>query len=208
MIQLPYHRVCSGVGTAFPHLFLVFALVTSLENLDYFKTWLRSHRCVTVLLLATRRFVMLVSSLRRSSVEILVGECSLYSNYLVQISFLFGMETPFPNLFIALHPCISHLYIRTGWTFVQLPTAKKGLQLSLYNHFTGCQKYHHWIFSEMCYVNMSNLQESFKNSNFCSIFRKLASCRSAMAHSSPGTPEQQQGRGTAEELTAMETCKK
>jgi len=31
-------------------------------------------------------------------VEILVGECSLYSNYLVQSSFLFGVRTAFPNL--------------------------------------------------------------------------------------------------------------
>jgi len=31
--------------------------------------------------------------------EILVGECSLYWNYLVQSSFLFGVGTPFPYLF-------------------------------------------------------------------------------------------------------------
>jgi len=39
--------------------------------------------------LATRRFGLQVNSLhsetKRSSVEILAGECSLYSNYLVQI---------------------------------------------------------------------------------------------------------------------------
>jgi len=35
----------------------------------------------------------------RSSVEILLGECSLYSNCLVQSSFLFGVETAFPHLF-------------------------------------------------------------------------------------------------------------
>jgi len=44
--------------------------------------------------LATRRFALLVkicSEKGRSSVEILVGERSLYSNYSVQSSFLFEM---------------------------------------------------------------------------------------------------------------------
>jgi len=49
---------------------------------------------------ATRRCALLVKSHEagRSSVEILVGECSLYSNYLVQPSFLFGVGTAFPFL--------------------------------------------------------------------------------------------------------------
>jgi len=50
-----------------------------------------------------RRFALLINSLhsetKRSSVEILVGECSLYSNYLVQL-FLFGVGTVFPQLFL------------------------------------------------------------------------------------------------------------
>ena len=33
------------------------------------------------------------------SMEILVGQCSFYSNYLVQSSFPFGVGTPFPHLF-------------------------------------------------------------------------------------------------------------
>jgi len=41
-------------------------------------------------------------------VGILVDECSLYSNYLVHTSFLFGMRTSFPHLFIALHTCLQH----------------------------------------------------------------------------------------------------
>jgi len=52
---------------------------------------------------------MLVKSLHetgRSSVDI-VGECTLYSNYLVHTSFLFGNAVSTP-LFIALHPCLQH----------------------------------------------------------------------------------------------------
>jgi len=43
-IQVTCNQGYSGVGTAFPHLF---ALVTSLEDLDYIKTWLRSRRCAS-----------------------------------------------------------------------------------------------------------------------------------------------------------------
>jgi len=38
--------------------------------------------------------------------EILVGECSLYWNYLVQFSFLFGVGTLFPRLFFRTTPLI------------------------------------------------------------------------------------------------------
>jgi len=41
--------------------------------------------------------------------EIFVGECSLYSNYLAQSSLLFGVEKAFPHLFSALHPCKKHI---------------------------------------------------------------------------------------------------
>jgi len=37
-------------------------------------------------------------------VEILEGECSLFSNYLVQSSFLFGVGTAFLHLFISTPP--------------------------------------------------------------------------------------------------------
>jgi len=39
-------------------------------------------------------------------VYIFVGECSLYSTYLVQSAFLVGVGTPFPYLFLALQPWI------------------------------------------------------------------------------------------------------
>jgi len=55
-------------------------------------------------MLATRRFALLDKSQQledseslqkgRSNVEIRVGECSLYSNYLVSSSFTFGVGTP------------------------------------------------------------------------------------------------------------------
>ena len=50
------------------------------------------------------------SQIRRSSVKFLVGEFSLYSNYLAQSSFLFGVGTAFPHLFF-LHytPACIHL---------------------------------------------------------------------------------------------------
>jgi len=61
--------------------------------------------------LVTRRFALLVKSVhsetRGSSVEILVGQCSLYSNYLVQFFFVWcgnGVRVP-TSLFLALHPC-------------------------------------------------------------------------------------------------------
>jgi len=39
-------------------------------------------------------------------VEILVGECSLYSNYLLQSSFLFDVGTPFPHLLFSTTPLV------------------------------------------------------------------------------------------------------
>ena len=42
----------------------------------------------------------------RSSAEILFGECSLYSNYLVQSSFLFVVGTAFPHIFFSTTPLI------------------------------------------------------------------------------------------------------
>ena len=68
-------------------------------------------------MLATRRFALLVKRLHsetgRSIVKALVGECSLISDHLVQ-SFLFGVRTPFPHLFSALHPCSPQWCRRRG----------------------------------------------------------------------------------------------
>jgi len=41
------------------------------------------------------------SETRRSSVKILLSECSLYANYLVQSSLLLGVWTAFPHLFFS-----------------------------------------------------------------------------------------------------------
>ena len=41
-----------------------------------------------------------------SSVEIIVGECSLYSNYFVQSSFSFRAGTPLPHLFFSTTPLV------------------------------------------------------------------------------------------------------
>jgi len=99
------------VGTAFPHLILAWERVPT----PFFTSNVTSrcgiqkitlkHGCDLTGGLATRRFALLVNSLRseikRSSVEILVGECLLYSNYLVQLflfhsAFLFGNGVPTP----------------------------------------------------------------------------------------------------------------
>jgi len=66
------------------------------------KTITLKHGCNFTDVLKTRRFALLDKSLHekgRSSVESLVRECSLYSNYLVQSSFLFSVGTAFPHLF-------------------------------------------------------------------------------------------------------------
>ena len=57
---------------------------------------LQSHRCAsdTQIRIASQAN----SETGRSSVKILAGECSLYSNYLVQFSFFFGMGTPCRNV--------------------------------------------------------------------------------------------------------------
>jgi len=63
------------------------------------------HGCDLTDVIVTRRFALLVKIYNEtgiSSVDILAGECSLYSNYLMQSSFLFGVGTafqPFPHLF-------------------------------------------------------------------------------------------------------------
>jgi len=79
---------------------------------DYIETWLRSHRCASDTQIRTAS-QKAISEKGRSNVEILVGERSLYSNCLVQSSFLFSVGTAFPHLFgngvptplfLALHP--------------------------------------------------------------------------------------------------------
>jgi len=69
---------------------------------DCIKTWLWSHGCAsdTQIRTASQKSY---SERGSSSVEILV--CSLYSNYLVQSSFLFGVGTAgtaFPHLFFII----------------------------------------------------------------------------------------------------------
>ena len=92
------------VGTAFPHVFLAWERVPTPFN-DCNVTWrcgihkiILKHGCDFTDGLATRKFSLLVKSLhsgtKKSGVEILVGECSLYSNCLAQ---LFG--TAFPHLY-------------------------------------------------------------------------------------------------------------
>jgi len=48
-------------------------------------------------------------------VEILAGECSLYSNYLVQFSFLLGVGTAFSHLFST--PLVICLFTQKGVCF-------------------------------------------------------------------------------------------
>jgi len=67
---------------------------------DYIKTWLRSYRCASDTQIRTA-CQKSYSETGRSSVEILVGECSLFSKYLVQSSFLFGVGMAFPLLFFS-----------------------------------------------------------------------------------------------------------
>jgi len=43
----------------------------------------------------------------RSNVEVIADKCSLYSNYSVQLSSLFGVGTAFPHLFIK-HYTLAH----------------------------------------------------------------------------------------------------
>jgi len=82
----------NGVPTPF--------LSLTLFEVDYIKTWLRSHASDTQMRTASQKSTVETG---RSSVEILVGRCASYSNYLVQSS-LFGVGTAFPHLFLALHP--------------------------------------------------------------------------------------------------------
>jgi len=66
-----------------------------------------THGCDLTDVLATRRFALPVkvySETGRSSVEILVGECSLYANYLVQSSFHLVWERRSHTSFLVLHP--------------------------------------------------------------------------------------------------------
>jgi len=77
-------------------------------------TWRRGIQTITIKngcdltdVLATRRSALLVKSLhwnRKIQCEVLVGKCSLYSNYLVQSSFLFGVGTASPHLFFSTTP--------------------------------------------------------------------------------------------------------
>jgi len=79
------------VGTAFPHLFLTWECIPTPFCTSNVTSRCGSHKitlkhgCDLTDGLATRRFALLVNSLhsetKRSSVEILVGECSLYSSY-------------------------------------------------------------------------------------------------------------------------------
>ena len=91
------------VGTAFPHVFLAWERVPTPFN-DCNVTWrcgihkiILKHGCDFTDGLATRKFSLLVKSLhsgtKKSGVEILVGECSLYSNCLAQL-FWHGVPTP------------------------------------------------------------------------------------------------------------------
>ena len=129
------------MGTAFPHLFLAWEHVPTPFCTSNF-----TSRCgiQTITLKhgydltdgqATRRFALLVNSLhsetKRSSVEILVGECSLYSNYLVQLfsfhsAFLFGNGVPTP-LFLALHPWLGTINIGS---FIRSNTANLSMPFS------------------------------------------------------------------------------
>ena len=78
-------------------------------GLDHVKIWLRSHRRASDTQIPTASKAH--SEIGRSSVEILLGECSVYLNCLVQSSFVFGVGTAFPApLCLALHPCT--VYIR------------------------------------------------------------------------------------------------
>jgi len=66
--------------------------------LDYIKAWLASHSCASDTQIRTAG--QKPTAKQESSVEFLAGECSLYSNYLVQSSFLFGAGTAFPRLIV------------------------------------------------------------------------------------------------------------
>jgi len=105
------------VGTAFPHLFLARERVPTrfcTSNVTWrgvIQKITLKHGCDLTDGLATRRFVLLVRSLhcetKRSSVEILVGKCLLYSNSFVQL-FLFGVGSAFQNLFF--NTAFTHLF--------------------------------------------------------------------------------------------------
>jgi len=66
--------------------------------LDYIETWLRSHRCASD---ADPLQSKVFSETGRSSVKVLAGECLLYSNYLMQSYFLFGVEAAFTHLCVS-----------------------------------------------------------------------------------------------------------
>jgi len=94
---------CSGVGTSFPHLVLAVPTPFCTSNLTWrcgIQKITLKHGCNLTDGLATRRFALLVkrihSETRGSSVEILVGECSLYSNYLVVFFIWCGNGVPTP----------------------------------------------------------------------------------------------------------------
>jgi len=101
------------VRTVFPHLFA----------LDYIKIWLRSRSRTSDMRSRTSDMQIRTASQKssetgRSSVEILLGECSLY---LVQSSFSFGVGMAFLVhitintgalyllLSLVLHKCIIHI---------------------------------------------------------------------------------------------------
>jgi len=117
---LPLPRDAVGwerAGTAFPHLFLAWERVPTpfcTSNLSWrcgIQKITLKYGCALTDELATRRFALLVKSVhsetRGSSVEILVGECSLYWNYLLQFFIWCGNTVPTP-LFLALHACPYH----------------------------------------------------------------------------------------------------
>jgi len=81
-----------GVGTH-SHTFLH-------DPNDYVKTWLRFHRCASDMQIPTASKVY--SETGTTSVEILVGELSLYLNSLVQSSFSFSVGTAFDGLLMVL----------------------------------------------------------------------------------------------------------
>jgi len=65
---------------------------------DYIKTRLLFHKCASDTEIRTASQKSTVKQADPVCVKILVGECSLLSNYLVQSSFLFDVGTAFPHL--------------------------------------------------------------------------------------------------------------
>ena len=73
---------------------------TVLAVVNYVVIWLNVfYSLVLTCSLIFLQLWLLGPSVQWSDVEILVGDCSLYSKYLVQSSFLFCVGTPFPHHF-------------------------------------------------------------------------------------------------------------